>query len=134
MNAQRSDPGAGGVAKAPHSLPLFAELERAGAPQGVNEAAEPSANRGAPTQRREKQGREKQRREKQSREKQSREKQSREKQSREKRDRHLVAARRLARMVRRLPEHSVEQTRAGQAICRHLIALLKEAELDKTER
>jgi hypothetical protein len=41
-------------------------------------------------------------------------------------DRHLVAAGRLASAIRRLPEHSVEQTRAGLAICRHLIALLEE--------
>lgn len=43
-------------------------------------------------------------------------------------DPHLVAARRLARAIGRLPDHSPEQTRAGQAICRHLLALLEEAE------
>ena len=42
-------------------------------------------------------------------------------------DRHLVAARRLAKAIRRLPDHSVEQTRAGQAICQHLIALLEDS-------
>ncbi|MCZ6644332.1 MAG: hypothetical protein O7F71_22365 [Gammaproteobacteria bacterium] len=40
---------------------------------------------------------------------------------------HLRAARRLSRVVRKHPDHSREQTRAGQAICRHLIALLEEA-------
>ena len=44
------------------------------------------------------------------------------------RDPHLIAANRLARAIRRLPDHSPEQTRAGQAICRHLLALLEEAE------
>lgn len=43
-------------------------------------------------------------------------------------DPHLIAANRLARSIRRLPDHSPEQTRAGQAICRHLLALLEEAE------
>ncbi len=41
-------------------------------------------------------------------------------------DAHLAAAGRLAKKIRRLPDHSAEQTRAGQAICRHLIALLEE--------
>ncbi|MCZ6709778.1 MAG: hypothetical protein O7B25_05390 [Gammaproteobacteria bacterium] len=45
-------------------------------------------------------------------------------------DRHLLAAGRLANAIRRLPEHSVEETRAGLAICRHLIALLEENEQD----
>jgi len=45
-------------------------------------------------------------------------------------DRHLAAAGRLAKAIRRLPDHSVEQTRAGQAICRHLIALLEESAQD----
>lgn len=40
--------------------------------------------------------------------------------------RHLAAARRLAKGMWRLPDHSREQTRAGQAICRHLIASLEE--------
>lgn len=44
------------------------------------------------------------------------------------RDPHLIAANRLARAIRRLPDHSPEQTRTGQAICRHLLALLEEAE------
>ena len=43
-------------------------------------------------------------------------------------DPHLIAANRLARAIRRMPDHSPEQTRAGQAICRHLLALLEEAE------
>ena len=43
-------------------------------------------------------------------------------------NRHLRAARRLSRVVRKLPDHSEEQTRAGQAICQHLIALLEEAD------
>ncbi len=42
-------------------------------------------------------------------------------------NRHLRAARRLSRAVRKLPDYSEEQTRAGQAICRHLLALLEEA-------
>ena len=46
---------------------------------------------------------------------------------------HLSAARRLSRVVRRLPDHSAEQTRAGQAICRHLIALLQEAAQEHTD-
>ena len=41
-------------------------------------------------------------------------------------EQHLVAAQRLARRMRRLPERASRQTRAGQAICRHLIALLQE--------
>ena len=45
-------------------------------------------------------------------------------------DRHLAAARRLAKAMRRLPDHSAEQTRTGQAICRHLIALLEDALLE----
>jgi hypothetical protein len=43
-------------------------------------------------------------------------------------ERHLVAARRLARTIARLPERSPEQTRTGLAICAHLKALLIEAE------
>jgi hypothetical protein len=43
-------------------------------------------------------------------------------------DSHLIAAKRLARAMRRFPDHSPEQTRAGQAICRHLLALLDESE------
>ena len=43
-------------------------------------------------------------------------------------DHHLIAANRLARAIRRMPDHSPQQTRAGQAICRHLLALLEEAE------
>lgn len=42
---------------------------------------------------------------------------------------HLLAARRLARKMRRLPDRSVEETRAGLAICRQLKAyLLDDAE------
>ena len=51
--------------------------------------------------------------------------------------RHLRAARRLSGVVRKLPDHSEEQTRAGQAICRHLIALLEEGsekEADEPDR
>ncbi len=45
---------------------------------------------------------------------------------------HLRAARRLSRAVRKLPDYSEEQTRAGQAICRHLIALLEETAQEPT--
>ena len=38
---------------------------------------------------------------------------------------HLVAAKRLSRAIRRTPDRSPAQTRTGQAICRHLIALLE---------
>jgi hypothetical protein len=37
---------------------------------------------------------------------------------------HLRAARRLSRSMRRLPD-PLERRRAGQAICRHLLALLE---------
>ena len=43
-------------------------------------------------------------------------------------NRHLRAARRLSGILRKLPDHSEEQTQAGQAICRHLIALLEEVD------
>lgn len=43
-------------------------------------------------------------------------------------DRHLRAAWRLSRGMWRYPEHSPEQTKAGLAICRHLQALLAEAD------
>ena len=39
-------------------------------------------------------------------------------------DRHLAAARRISKGMWRLPEHSPEETQAGQAICRHLLASL----------
>jgi len=39
---------------------------------------------------------------------------------------HLLAARRLARMMRQLPDHSVEETRAGLAICRQLKAYIQD--------
>ena len=39
---------------------------------------------------------------------------------------HLIAARRLSRRIRRLPDHSEEQTRTGLAICQHLRLLLAE--------
>ncbi len=45
---------------------------------------------------------------------------------------HLRAAQRLSRAVRQFPDYSEEQTLAGQAICRHLIALLEEAALEPT--
>jgi hypothetical protein len=44
--------------------------------------------------------------------------------AREAGDRHLRAARKLSRAIRRLPDRSPEQTRAGLAICAHLKALL----------
>ncbi len=53
---------------------------------------------------------------------------------RSKRDPHLVAANRLARAIRRYPDYSPEQTRAGQAICRHLLALLEESEARSQSR
>ena len=40
-------------------------------------------------------------------------------------DRHLRAARRLAKAIRRLPDRSAQQVKTGRAICRHLIALLE---------
>lgn len=40
---------------------------------------------------------------------------------------HLLAARRLARRMRRLRNQREEQTRTGQAICHHLKAMLSEA-------
>ena len=40
-------------------------------------------------------------------------------------DKHLRAARRLAKAIRRLPEQSEQQVKTGRAICRHLIALLE---------
>ena len=43
-------------------------------------------------------------------------------------DQHLQAARRLSRKIRRYPDGSVEQTRAGLAICRHLQALLAQSD------
>ena len=43
-------------------------------------------------------------------------------------ERHLRAARQLARRMARLPDLSPEQTRAGHLICRHLIAMLEQAE------
>lgn len=39
---------------------------------------------------------------------------------------HLLAARRLARKMRQLPDHSAEETQAGLAICRQLKAYLQE--------
>jgi len=41
------------------------------------------------------------------------------------RDPHLEAARLLARRIGRLPDHSPEQVRAGQQICRHLVEMLR---------
>jgi len=43
-------------------------------------------------------------------------------------DKHLRAAWRLSRAMRRLPDRSPEQTRAGLAICHHLQALLGAAD------
>ena len=48
-------------------------------------------------------------------------------------EQHLNAARRLSRRIRRYPDRSVEQTRAGLAICRHLQALLAQSE-NETEQ
>lgn len=42
------------------------------------------------------------------------------------RERHLRAAWRLSRTMKKFPAGSPEQTRAGLAICRHLQALLKQ--------
>lgn len=46
-------------------------------------------------------------------------------------DRHLREAWRLSRAMRRFPDHSPQQTRAGLAICRHLQALLGEPGCDR---
>jgi hypothetical protein len=46
-------------------------------------------------------------------------------------DRHLDAARQLSRRMARLPDQSPEQLRAGRMICRHLIAMLEQAEAAK---
>ena len=48
--------------------------------------------------------------------------------SRESDDRHLAAARRLSRRMRKLRDRSPEETRAGLQICRHLRALLTDAD------
>jgi hypothetical protein len=45
--------------------------------------------------------------------------------------RHLAAARRLAKRMARLRDHSPEQLRAGRMICRHLVAMLKEIEANQ---
>ena len=50
--------------------------------------------------------------------------------ARDRQQRHLLAARRLSRRIARLPDHSPEQLRAGRLICRHLVAMLKEAEVE----
>ena len=53
------------------------------------------------------------------------------------RDRHLEAARRLARRIAGLPDHSEAQVETGQSICRHLLAMLNEElreELDEKPR
>ena len=39
-------------------------------------------------------------------------------------ERHLAEARRISKSMWRLPDHSPEQTQAGQEICRHLLASL----------
>jgi hypothetical protein len=44
--------------------------------------------------------------------------------------RHLIAARRLSRRIGRYADQSPEQLRAGRLICRHLVAMLKEAEAE----
>ncbi len=48
--------------------------------------------------------------------------------ARDPQQRHLIAARRLARRMAMLRDQSPEQVRAGRMICRHLVAMLKEAE------
>jgi hypothetical protein len=48
--------------------------------------------------------------------------------ARETQQRHLLAARRLARRMARFADQSPEQLQAGRQICRHLVAMLKEAE------
>ncbi len=50
--------------------------------------------------------------------------------TRERQQRHLIAARRLSRRIARLPDHSPAQLQAGRMICRHLVAMLKEAEAE----
>jgi len=39
---------------------------------------------------------------------------------------HLLAARRLARKMRQMPDHSPEETRVGLAICQQLKAFLRD--------
>ena len=46
----------------------------------------------------------------------------------EARQAHLSAARRLARQMRRFADRSAEQVRAGQQICRHLVAMLEDVD------
>ncbi len=46
---------------------------------------------------------------------------------------HLRAARRLSKVVRKHPDYSKEQTRVGQAVCQHLIALLAEPAREPTD-
>jgi hypothetical protein len=43
-------------------------------------------------------------------------------------DAHLAAARRLSRGIRRTRHRSPEQVRTGRLICRHLVAMLREAQ------
>jgi hypothetical protein len=52
---------------------------------------------------------------------------AREQPVRARKDRHLQAARQLSRRIARLPDQSPEQLRAGQLICRHLVAMLEES-------
>ena len=51
----------------------------------------------------------------------------RERPARARNDRHLQAARQLSRRMARLPDQSPEQLRAGQLICRHLVAMLEQS-------
>ena len=51
----------------------------------------------------------------------------REPRTRVRKDRHLQAARQLSRRMARLPDQSPEQVRAGQLICRHLVAMLEQS-------
>jgi hypothetical protein len=45
---------------------------------------------------------------------------------------HLQAARRLSKRMARLADQSPEQVRAGHLICRHLIAMLEQAQTAET--
>ena len=44
---------------------------------------------------------------------------------------HMAAAKRLHWKLRRAPSHSPEELKAGRLICRHLLAMLDEAELHR---
>jgi len=46
---------------------------------------------------------------------------------------HLEATRRLRMKLRRAQSHSPEEVKAGRLICRHLLAMLDEAQLNDTQ-